>query len=850
MRKIFNNFINQFRDKYCLAKFLLFMMLTLIILIVIVKKSDNAFEYKTNKFDTTDLYILQNNKTIVQGLDYFSEEIKGIAIQFGTYGRINKGEIFVSLNENENPIKDAIFEMEFIVDNSYQEIFFDNPVQMKKNCNYSLTITAKYRDKEDAIAVYASTGGNSLYVNSSLTDYTLCYQLIFNNTVLQKQILLLSILAFVLIVIILVFKIDFKELKIGKSIIVLMVVLISIETITVDLCKNINIDVVVKSFKPSDKVYTIKPGETWKVVYDADCMDFSSFEFLVEGEQITELHIKIVNQDTGAEYFNRLLNSNEIITDKITGKPAILISGSLTENELVGFPKGKYCIEFTNMSSGKVVSINVTEDASGNPIVNVSLIKNTWIGHRIAFLLILILLIYLVYIYLWGKEKLSVEKFFLLSVIPLSITYFVLMLPWSAPDTGAHFLASYRLSNILLGHNPWDGRIDDIQFYRDMWGSNPDMKGFVAIVFNAKLQTKDANLIPWPNPPKRMEYYSLLCYLPQVLGMCLGRILGLGSVWIIYLARLFMLIVYVLACYNAIKKAPVGKCIFALIPLLPMSLMMSSAISYDPLVLVSTLNFFASILRMYKEPKSRAALFECMFWTFVIGAVKGGGYLILLPTVFILSSKKSMERLFRIGTIIGSGIFSVLLFDVILPSGLELYQFGEEASGNLSVSYAFDNPLQYIDMCVSTYLKYMDNLIINMGGTQLAWLENTIPAVIIVGLVVMISIFSVFERDKIEFRGRDKWVFVFVIILEFFITPVMLLSWTPIGNTVIEGLQGRYYLPVLPLIIMVLTKFKLHVGVKKITDKERLEIQNSCYMIFATLSCMSVYYMMRIYLQR
>ncbi|MBN1892047.1 MAG: DUF2142 domain-containing protein, partial [Clostridiales bacterium] len=40
-------------------------------------------------------------------------------------------------------------------------------------------------------------------------------------------------------------------------------------------------------------------------------------------------------------------------------------------------------------------------------------------------------------------------------------------------------------------------------------------------------------------------------------------------------------------------------------------------------------------------------------------------------------------------------------------------------------------------------------------------------------------------------------VFTSVVLLSMF---VMLLSWTPLENKVIEGVQGRYFLPVLPLV--------------------------------------------------
>lgn len=854
MRKAMYKIVEQIEIKDGRKKLFICITFAIIIFIITIQLLDKAFEYRSNMFDTTEPYLVKDGTTITQDLGYLSDDLQGISIQFGTYQRVNKGTILVALNKDGEPLKQITYKLENIVDNLYQEFYFDKSVKPDGKSYYSISITAKYEGGEDAIAVYTSAGGNSLFVDSYLeNDKTLCYQLIFNNHVLRSQMLLICIILFIIVLTLIVLTFDAEHLQLGKNIIVSILILMVLETVVADLLKNINTEVVIVPYSQSDKVRIIEPKETWESKYDAIYSDFSTFLFYVEGEQTIDISIRIVHENTGIEYFNRILNVDEIVTDKIAGKPAISITSSPIDSGNKDFPKGKYNIYFTNISNDKTIEINVIEDASGNQKVNASLIKSTWLGHRLAFLLILAMMFYIAIICIFmNRKKFTVEKFFLISIIPLSFAYLLLMLPWSVPDAGTHYLACYRLSNIMLGNEPWNGRINDVNFFHNIWiwEKNPDMKGFFTIISNVKSSIENVNLTVWPSPQKQMEYYSIFCYLPQVLGLCLGRVMGLGSVITIYLARLSMLIVYVLTCYNAVKKAPIGKFVFASIPLLPMSLMMSSAISYDPLVLIASLNFLALTLKLYQEPKSKAVLLECILWIFLIGAIKGGGYLILLPIVFILFSRKKIKSLAYIGMIIGSGVISAVLFDIVLTSGMELFQFGEEASGKFAATYALSNPLKYIDMCISTYLKYLDSLIINMGGTHLAWLENTIPAVIIIGLILIIGVFSIYENDQIEFINKDKWIFSFVVFLEFFITPVMLLSWTPLGNTVIEGLQGRYYLPVLPLIIMILTKFKLHVGVKGVSTETRIEIQNSCFIIFATLSCISVYYMMRIYLLR
>lgn len=479
-------------------------------------------------------------------------------------------------------------------------------------------------------------------------------------------------------------------------------------------------------------------------------------------------------------------------------------------------------------------------------------LKGEWQGHKLAWLLIDVAVAYLVLVYAYNKKQaFTAERFFLVSVVPLMAIYLILMLPWSAPDSNRHFQAAYRQSNMLMGQEEWVIREDDAEFFNAAWKEpgNPTMQDISIVLYFKSLKARNTDLIPWPSPDKRMEYYSIVCYLPQVLGICLGRILGLGSVLTVYLARVFMGIVYILACYHAIKKTPVGKIIFAAIPLLPMSLMMGTAISYDPMVLITTLNFLACSLRLSYEPESKPALMECMAWAFLIGAVKGGGYLLLLPMVLVFFKEDSKRALKQSGMVLLSGICSVVLFDVVLPHGSSLFQFGGEAD-KLSSSYAFAHPLEYLHMCTETYICSVDGLTINMGGTALAWLEPVIPNAVIVGLMLMIGVSSIYEKDEVRLVQREKWVFWLVVILEIILTPVMLLSWTSVGSNVIEGLQGRYYLPVLPLIIMILTKFKLHDGAENIAAEHALQIKGSCFRGYALLSCLAVYYMMKLYLTR
>lgn len=647
-------------------------------------------------------------------------------------------------------------------------------------------------------------------------------------------------------------KIDFSKFKVGKAIIFTVLILAVIETIYANFLKNIKTYIAMDTYVENDETHSIQPGQTWDIMYDTKGPFLVSLEFFIEGKPTDGLAIKLVSEESGKVFFDRQIDKSEFTNDEDINRSSINISTDMINDGFDVLPAGVYHIYFTNTNVSKKIKISIIEREDTNPLINVSSYTVSMGGYQIAFFLFLLMMIYLVIIYTYsmGKE-LKPEAFFLMSVIPISVAYFILMTTMSVPDVKAHFLASYRLSNILLNKEPWIGRIDDINYYQTMTDKNPDMRDILIVKSNIDLWARNTDLIEWPYIANLMEYYSIFCYLPQVLGLCLGRLMGLGSVLTVYLGRLCMLITYIFFGFNAVKKTPIGKFIFAAIPLLPMSLMLSSAISYDPLVLICTLNFLACSLKLCHEPESRSALRECMVWAFFVGSVKGGGYLILLPIVLIFIFRSRKRAWVNAGAVIGSGVISVFLFDVILPAGTKLFQFGGEASDKLYASYALEHPLKYLEMVFETYLVRADALLINIGGTHLALLENTIPASVIIGFISIIGLYSIYEKDSMQLSYKDKRVLIFIIFLGFFFTPVMLLSWTDVGSSIILGLQGRYFLPFLPLIMIVITKFRLHAETNE--DKhalQRQEVSRLCYKIYAFLSCLSVYYMMRLYLTR
>ena len=814
--------------------------------------SAKAFRYVISGPDISRSYDLSDGETIIQPLNGNDMCLLGVAINFCTSQRVNNGTMLVELKEADTTLQSVSEDLSYISDNAFHEFVFPKPAKLSAGHSYSIALTCSYKNDDDSMALYVSDVDHGLNSNKGSLTGGMCYRLIGAYTGFRRGVITLSAIILGLFLLFFIRTDVFSKISITKIITAVIGCIVLIEIISVDLFAYIKTDVMMKTPADSGVYEEILPGDTWQTQVDAEHYAFDTISFFVKDNLTLGLTVNITNSQSGKVYVDRQLTKDDLVNDHAIGRNTVSITSSMP-GELV-FEPGTYTISVTNTGS-QPVNIAAVDDVNGDPAaIDVALIKHTVNGYRLAILLIVILLMYSIAISLLSSgNAFSIQSFYLMTVLPLGIVYLLLFTPWNIPDMGAHFEAAYRHSNIFLGHGAsWMVRKDDLSFFQAVWGQdyNPSMKDVLSIPYNFHWKIQNAELVPWPDPEHRMEYYSVLCYLPDALGMALARALHLGTVPMIYIGRIFTFFAYTAAMYHAINIAPVGKSVFACLALFPMSLMYSAAGSYDTMVIISTMCFIASTLMLHKEPDNKRFLIESMFWGFVIGGVKGGGYLILLPLVFIFISGNRKKSLQMTVPVIVSGVISVILFDVILPAGSSLFQFGAESSGKYSASYGFAHPVFYFDMLARTYLNNADSLLINMGGTALGWLEATLPSVIVVGLMLICGIWSVYENDGLVLNKRERFIFLFVILLEFYFTPIMLLSWTDVNSTSIAGLQGRYYIPVLPLIFMVCTKFMLHNNMKAVPDKARVAVEQRCMKLFSLLSVLGVYYLMRLYLTR
>ena len=93
----------------------------------------------------------------------------------------------------------------------------------------------------------------------------------------------------------------------------------------------------------------------------------------------------------------------------------------------------------------------------------------------------------------------------------------------------------------------------------------------------------------------------------------------------------------------------------------------------------------------------------------------------------------------------------------------------------------------------------------SMIGAPLGWFEIGIPSIIIDGFVILL-LFSLLEcQGSHQWKKWERiWFILLISGIAFLIFLALLQDWTLRSSKYIEGVQGRYFIPLLPVFLLAL----------------------------------------------
>lgn len=449
---------------------------------------------------------------------------------------------------------------------------------------------------------------------------------------------------------------------------------------------------------------------------------------------------------------------------------------------------------------------------------------NFW-GFYFAFFATLLYLMLLVGYFMIFVLEGPLHRTFILAGIVLAMLYQFLLPPVSVPDELVHITTSYYYSNDLLGiEEPENlsGRPQDARIYvrstdldaLSKLQMTADNKEFAYLHWNLFRRPSSTDLVMLEGT-KESDNWTL--YATTTLGVTLGRLLGLNGITTLYLGRFFAFLLYLLVFYAAIRIIPVGKAAVFVLATCPMVLQQCCSFSYDALPIEMAVLFFCGLIRIlfYQTPvRWKEMVFLCVT-AFLLASCKGGVYVPFCLCVFLIPKEQFGDQkkmriartIFVIVILAGFAVntlgYLLQVLHVIAPKTAT--QTYTESLSPYSISDIVLHPLHTLYLGVNTILVYADFLIKGMISGSLSWMLIEInPAWIYFQYVLLFLGVMTVRGEKSYITRKQRIAFGVAFLLMFIMTCAsMLISWTPVGNTTVRGLQGRYFTPLLlPLIFI------------------------------------------------
>ena len=130
---------------------------------------------------------------------------------------------------------------------------------------------------------------------------------------------------------------------------------------------------------------------------------------------------------------------------------------------------------------------------------------------------------------------------------------------------------------------------------------------------------------------------------------------------------------------------------------------------------------------------------------------------------------------------------------------------------NYSLSYILQNPVVLFDVVNNTIADKTDFYVQSMLGQHLGWIQVELANVLVIAfaIILMLSAFRARGEKQYVTTGNKCWILAITCASSALVLLGMLVSWTPITYVSVEGVQGRYFFPILLLGLMMLRNSKI-----------------------------------------
>lgn len=411
----------------------------------------------------------------------------------------------------------------------------------------------------------------------------------------------------------------------------------------------------------------------------------------------------------------------------------------------------------------------------------------------------IVLFITVMIIFFTGK-KLQRDAFII--ILSFGIIFSLITPILDTPDETAHLARAMYLAEGKLTVSNLDSELLISEDYKLL--KNQSQKTILVNTLNipdSDVQQNESNGL------KATNAYSFISYIPQAIGIELGRLVNLSVLWTFYLGRMINVLFYAIMVSMAIRLAPVFKKMFFVVGAIPMAIYIAASYNQDAFGIGIIFVTFAYFLYLLNKANHSIGLLEVASYTglcMLITLTKFPFVLLILLLVFIPRDKYQKRWIYRLGflAIVLTAMFAVVWMKSysaiphpFLPAGVNMKE---------QLQFFIRDPIQNSQIFGHNLIEGITNylMLFNFG-----WLTYGSNGIGLLYLFFLGSISVFYPREFVQSKLARFGSLIVILGIYMAIELSMYLTWTPVGSTIINGVQGRYFIGFLPII-----PFLLNIG--------------------------------------
>ena len=357
-----------------------------------------------------------------------------------------------------------------------------------------------------------------------------------------------------------------------------------------------------------------------------------------------------------------------------------------------------------------------------------------------------------------------------------------------APDEENHFRRAYEIANVSLisehiGENGIGGNTLPVAII--------DVRNT-----EAEIDWNETAEIPFGTT----ALYAPVSYLPHVVGIRISQLFTNKVTMIYYGGRWGNAVASLILCVLALWLIPFGRKILFCIIMFPMTMQEMVAMSPDGFTIAMSLFFIAYILKVaYGPGKVRKRDILILGITGICISLLKIVYVVLLILVLMIPREKfqslKASLIFKCGLVVAACFSNFIWLKVSFGY---LIEFNPGVNSPVQVKYVLTHIGEYYSIVIRSFLNESHYWISTMISSRMGAYNIAPVEIIWIGFLVLL-VYEICRcyPCRINVRKYD-----YVIMAVTFLAGVALIltslyvQWTPLKNNTINGVQGRYFIPV------------------------------------------------------